>query len=58
MINDEETFLAFTTQLNGQVANGANTNTIELNSVTFEYKVFLISQINYFREILKLIDYN
>ena len=39
LINDEETFLAFTTQLSRQASNGATTNTIEKNSVTFEYKV-------------------
>jgi len=38
LINDEETFLAFTTQLSRQASNGATTNTIEKNSVTFEYK--------------------
>ena len=48
--NDEETFLAFTTQLSSQASNGANTDTIEKNSLTFEYKVswafFVILQLN------------
>ena len=38
-VTDEEMLLALTTQLSGQVSEGANTNTIEYNSLTFEYKV-------------------
>ena len=38
-VTDEEMLLALTTQLSGQVSEGANTSTIEYNSLTFEYKV-------------------
>jgi hypothetical protein len=43
-VTDEEMLLALTTQLSGQVSEGANTNTIEYNSLTFEYKPRLNSE--------------
>ena len=36
---DEDMLMSLTAQLSQQVSDGANTNTIEHNSITFEYKV-------------------
>ena len=38
---DEDMLMSLTAQLSQQVSDGANTNTIEHNSITFEYKVNL-----------------
>ena len=41
---DEDMLMSLTAQLSQQVSDGANTNTIEHNSITFEYKVGKVSK--------------
>ena len=41
---DEDMLMSLTAQLSQQVSDGANTNTIEHNSITFEYKVRKVSK--------------
>ena len=47
---DEDMLMSLTAQLSQQVSDGANTNTIEHNSITFEYKVNINRKLRFFEK--------